>query len=85
MPICPHASALSPAIRCTHRFAALGEDVMADAGVEVKGPVEGRFSEVLTPEALDFLAALHRRFNATRLELLARRAERQKRFDAGEN
>jgi malate synthase len=55
------------------------------AGIEVKGPIEGRFSEVLTPEAVDFLAALHRRFNATRLELLARRAERQKRFDAGEN
>ncbi len=53
------------------------------AGVEVKGPVEGRATEVLTPEALDFIAGLHRRFNPRRKELLAARYERQKRFDAG--
>jgi malate synthase len=55
------------------------------ANVEVKGAVEGRFAEIVTPEALDFLAELHRRFDATRKELLAKRAERQARFDAGEN
>jgi len=58
---------------------------MPDANVEVKGAVEGRFAEILTPEALDFIAALQRRFNPTRQELLAKRAERQARFDAGEN
>ncbi|HEX5140488.1 MAG TPA: malate synthase A [Dehalococcoidia bacterium] len=51
---------------------------------ELKGPADGRFAEVLTPDALGFVADLHRRFNATRKDLLARRAERQKRFDAGE-
>jgi len=55
------------------------------ANVEVKGTVEGRFAEILTPEALDFLAELHRHFNPMRKELLAKRAERQARFDAGEN
>jgi malate synthase len=40
--------------------------------------------EVLTPDALDFLAELHERFNARRLALLDRRLERQHRFDAGE-
>lgn len=40
--------------------------------------------EILTPGALDFLAELHTRFNPRRLELLKMRAERQKRFDAGE-
>ena len=40
--------------------------------------------EVLTPEALGFLAELHERFDPRRLELLGARAERQKRFDAGE-
>ncbi len=55
------------------------------ANVEVKGPVEGRFAEIVTPEALEFLAALHRRFDATRKELLEARAARQARFDAGEN
>ncbi|MHB8528992.1 MAG: malate synthase A [Caulobacteraceae bacterium] len=61
---------------------------MADAATlsaaEVLGPIEGRAGEILTPEALDFLAELHRRFDARRGELLAARAERQKRFDAGE-
>jgi malate synthase len=58
---------------------------MPDGNVEVKGATDGRFAEILTPEALDFIAALHRRFNATRLDLLGKRAERQARFDAGEN
>src|SRR5581483_4771436 len=52
--------------------------------VEVLGQSEGRFAEVLTPEALAFLGELHARFNATRKELLQRRYERQARFDAGE-
>ena len=53
-------------------------------GVDVKGPVEGRYGEVLTDEAIDFLAVLHREFNDRRSDLLARRVERQERFDAGE-
>jgi len=40
-------------------------------------------ARVLSPEALDFVEVLHRRFNPTRQLLLARRAERQKSFDAG--
>lgn len=38
---------------------------------------------VLTPEALEFVADLHRRFDATRLGLLERRRLRQAEFDAG--
>jgi malate synthase len=53
-------------------------------GVEVRGPIEGRAAEVLTPEALDFVAALQREFGTTRSQLLAARRERQARFDAGE-
>src|SRR5262245_21978317 len=41
-------------------------------------------AEVLTPEALAFLAKLHNTFNARRLELLQKRAERQSAIDAGE-
>jgi malate synthase len=52
--------------------------------VDVKGPVEGRANEVLTPEALGFLARLQREFGARRLDLLRLRDERQKRLDAGE-
>src|SRR3954451_4098317 len=52
-------------------------------GVELRGPVEGRFSEVLTPDALELVAALHRDFDSTRRELLRRREERQAELDAG--
>ena len=40
--------------------------------------------EVLTPEALDFVAQLHRSFNPERERLLADRVRRQARLDAGE-
>jgi hypothetical protein len=53
-------------------------------GVEIGAPVEGRGSEILTPDALAFVASLHRRFNAKRVELLSARAERQARIEAGE-
>ena len=52
--------------------------------VEVRGPVEGRFAEVLTDEALAFVARLHARFEPRRRELLARRAERVARWSSGE-
>ena len=54
------------------------------ASIEVKGPKGARQDEILTPEALEFVASLHRHFNGRRQELLAHRMERQKRFDAGE-
>jgi malate synthase len=41
-------------------------------------------ADVLTPEALGFVAQLHRSFNLRRLRLLGERRERQARFDAGE-
>jgi len=52
--------------------------------VEVKGPVQGRASEVLTPEALNFVASLQREFGARREQLLRAREERQARIDSGE-
>jgi len=60
-------------------------DMVGGTKVEVKGATTGRFGEVLTAEALDFVAELHRRFNPTRLQLLERRRERQARLDAGED
>jgi len=56
----------------------------APAGVVVHGPLAPRFAEILTPEALAFVAALHRRFDARRQELLAARSARQVRISAGE-
>ncbi|HWO68525.1 MAG TPA: malate synthase A, partial [Umezawaea sp.] len=50
---------------------------MPDNGVAVIGSKVERDEEVLTPEALDFVAGLHRAFAATRDDLLQRRAERR--------
>ena len=53
-------------------------------GVEITAPLHPRFDEVLTPDALAFVAKLHRAFNARRKDLLAARSARQARIDAGE-
>jgi malate synthase len=53
------------------------------SAVELRGPVDGRAAEILTPEALAFVAGLQREFGAERLRLLAARAERQAELDAG--
>jgi malate synthase len=45
-------------------------------GVEITGPVTGRYAQILTPDALEFLADLHRTFDARRRELLDRRRQR---------
>ena len=46
---------------------------------DIRGRVEGRGKEVLTPGAIAFVASLHREFDARRRELLRRRRERQDR------
>jgi malate synthase len=53
-------------------------------GIEISQKITPEFSEILTPEALDFVASIHRKFNATRLELLKKRTQRQARLDQGE-
>ena len=53
-------------------------------GIEVLGPIEGRSGEILTDEALAFVAGLQREFGSRRSELLDARAERQHRLDEGE-
>jgi malate synthase len=50
----------------------------------VRGPKVAGLDAVLTPQAVDLLVDLHRRFDGTRQQLLAARRARQKRFDAGE-
>jgi len=54
------------------------------SGVDIRGPIEPGFERVLSPAALEFMAGLERRFRGERERLLARRAERQARVDAGE-
>lgn len=50
---------------------------LTNARVEVLGPQLERFDEILTPEALQFLAELHQRFASTRHERLADRQRRR--------
>lgn len=56
--------------------------VTAD-GVRLLGGTAHGAEQLLTPEALGFVAALHREFEPRREELLRRRVERQAEFDAG--
>src|SRR5262245_42619978 len=53
------------------------------AGVEILGRMTPEYAEILTADALAFLAKLHRSFDGRRLELLQRRATRQAELDAG--
>lgn len=49
----------------------------AAQGVDIKGKSEDpTFQEILTADALGFVAKLHREFNPTRLQLLKAREER---------
>jgi malate synthase len=52
--------------------------------LEVHAPSEPGFAEILTDEARAFLTTLARACEPRRQELLARRADRQRRLDAGE-
>ncbi len=52
-------------------------------GVVIRGAMKPGYDQVLTPEAIDFAVELEREFGAERRRLLARRAELQRRLDAG--
>src|SRR5256884_3066974 len=52
-------------------------------GIEVTAPITPEFAEILTPEAMNFVAKLARASEDRRQELLQRRAQRQLEIDAG--
>jgi malate synthase len=54
------------------------------AGMQINAPLQPGYETILTPEALEFVAKLHRAFEPRRQELLKARVERQARIDAGE-
>ena len=53
-------------------------------GTTLSGPIRPQYAAVLSRDALAFVADLARTFRPRVKELLARRRERQARFDAGE-
>jgi malate synthase len=52
--------------------------------VEIKSTLSPEYQAILTPEALQFVAELHRKFNGRRMELLNAREIRQAKLNAGE-
>ena len=59
-------------------------EISLPAGIQITGPPGPRFGEILTPEALAFVAKLERTFGHRRIECLQRRLERQAALDRGE-
>ncbi len=57
---------------------------MTQADIELRGSADRGFDEVLTADALEFVAELQRRFGGRRRELLEARAARRERLRAGE-
>jgi len=53
-------------------------------GIEILAPISPAAAEILTPAALEFIAELERKTRSRRQSLLAARAARQARLDAGE-
>lgn len=53
-------------------------------GVNILAPASEQHAEILSPEALEVYATLHREFNAQRLELLRERSRRQEAIDRGQ-
>ncbi|HEY9446752.1 MAG TPA: malate synthase A, partial [Burkholderiales bacterium] len=61
----------------------MSHDIHVPASVGVSGDIAPRYTEILTRDALAFVAGLARSFEGRRRGLMARRAERQAEFDRG--
>ncbi|MCU0534951.1 MAG: malate synthase A [Hydrococcus sp. Prado102] len=64
--------------------ATIGTNQPITNGVNVLGHISTQYAEILTPEALDFLAMLQRRFGSQRENLLKLRETIQQEIDAGQ-
>ncbi|HEX5192697.1 MAG TPA: hypothetical protein VFW09_07830, partial [Solirubrobacteraceae bacterium] len=57
---------------------------MVGSDIQLQGPEERDFDKILTPDALEFVAALQREFGDRREQLLQARAQRRQRLHDGE-
>lgn len=62
----------------------MGTATKLPENVEIKGSVDSKFDDILTPEALEFVAKITRQFRDRRDDILEQREEEQKKFDNGE-
>ncbi|MGA7128055.1 MAG: malate synthase A, partial [Chthoniobacterales bacterium] len=67
----------------TKPIAAMSLSSQTFDGIEIRGPISDPFPEILTPDALRFVARLQREFNGRRKELLERRERRQAEINQG--
>jgi malate synthase len=54
-------------------------------GVEIRGAIKPGYDEILTPDAVSFVAKLHRAFESRRRKCLQHRQDRQQALDRGES
>ncbi len=59
------------------------QNTIEQFAVKVSGSMKNSYSEILTEDALQFVAKLQHNFNNTRLELLKNRQNRQNELDNG--
>jgi malate synthase len=59
------------------------QEIISTKGIDFKGFKNSDYQDILTPDANQFLLALHDKFNERRLKLLADREIEQAYFDAG--
>ena len=59
------------------------QPILTESKIHFSKEVNNHYPEILTDNVLEFLLALHRKFNKQRLLLLERRNEQQKIFDTG--
>jgi malate synthase len=57
---------------------------MTESSLKISSPISANFAEILTPQALAFVAKLEAAFGERRRQLLQRRQERQAKIDAGQ-
>ncbi|MEY2797613.1 MAG: hypothetical protein RLZZ119_1094, partial [Pseudomonadota bacterium] len=61
-----------------------GAPTIESNGIELKAKLNPDFATVVSPDALEFVAKLHRAFEPRRQELLKKRVELAKKLDAGQ-
>jgi len=61
----------------------MATSIALPAGITLRAHIAAEHADVLTSQALIFVANLHRKFEGRRRELLEKRAVRQREFDAG--
>jgi malate synthase len=70
-------AALYPEASMTAQAATMLQDI------EIRGAITPPYDKILTPEAIDFVATLERKFGNDRQRILAKRAIAQAKLDAG--